>query len=573
MRLLCVLLLLAVAGAINAYQTLGAGYFLSSNVTVGANGGVVAGLDTNPNVTLLVIPSSELNAYINAGGVQELYNRSVGSGIYLIPLAPGTYSVVFQSEGPTELAVGAAPYTNGDYKLVNLNGNYGYQFGTGNYSMVNVTVLTSSDFATNPISVNSSDEYLNITSDAVIEYLNLSVGRGQHTIYFSSGRQEELFVSTNSSMQLVDPLSEIEPGENYPIGVASYGLYNVSGTLVPYQVSTDEILGTANITSLSATTEGNVQNVSEYGASLQLNVELDTNYAGGSRVYWLQDVADFNTSDNTVYFVDNIWNNTLPVAGLSNVTFEGSGNVSSCGECNSTPFYVYSYPYLSINYSFPLSVKLLIFENQTQQGTMLNFAYQLLRNGNQSIQPLIYYDKVLLPGTYNSTILVTPYYTTPGGGEYLGNNYDAELVFGGEASGSTSVFSRMGATMWIYYLENGMVTPFPSAYTFGLSTAESARGVKVTPGGYGGIASTGRPDYAEDIIVGNVPTQITQYITNTSAYTAPTTAPPYVYTSPGLGVAGGEIEGLVPYLIILVVVLLVLIFVSAVLRRVLRSGS
>jgi len=90
------------------------------------------------------------------------------------------------------------------------------------------------------------------------------------------------------------------------MGIADYGI----GPSGAYQYSTNSSLGSVDIVSLSA------RNASGYPwMSIQLNVNL--RFSEGSRafVYWVQDVADVDTSANTVFFVDNIYRPSIVSLG------------------------------------------------------------------------------------------------------------------------------------------------------------------------------------------------------------------------------------------------------------------
>jgi len=267
-----------------------------------------------------------------------------------------------------------------------------------------------------------------------------------------------------------------------PVGIASYGLYNkLNGSIKTYQISTDEVVGIANISAIKAYNATPPKNVSKSGASLQLNVMMNGyNEQGKKLTYWLQDVVEFNTSDNNFYLGDNIWNFSSPSANMTGVI--GRGNLSTY---DNTTLYAYAYPKYYMNYSLPLSVKLIIKTN----GNKISFGYQILKNDfcnfypnsftcqdeylNATPQSTIFYDNVTIPNLNNYSILVTPYYMTPSTLTNSGNYYDAELIFGGESNGEFTTFSSMNATLNLYYNKNRTLEEFPSYYSFGSDTEES----------------------------------------------------------------------------------------------------
>lgn len=505
-----------------AQQRLSKGYFLYDNLTVGNNGKIVVGTTTTENVDLFVMPSSDYGSFINGGGYSTIYNKTVGTGIYVIGVPAGTYTVVAEAISPTSLDFGAVTVPSGSGSVFELNGKYRYYFNLTNYSKVYVTLLAAGDYSSNPLDVNVSGTGALVDPDVNLDTLNLSLNRGEENVTITAPKKMEMFIYVNYTPELVAPLGQIAPGSNYSVGVASYGLYNYSGKVYPYQVSTDEVVGVANITALSAYTPAPPPNSSVWGASLQLNVALNTYIKNHLSVFWLQNVVDFNTTSDRYYLIDNIWNDTGFSGNLTNSTLVGKGNLTLCQSCGQN-FYVDTYPAYYLNYSFPFSLKLVILENQTPEGSVLYFGYQVLRNGTSGLQPLVFFDKVLIPGSSNTTILTTPYYQTPGQGG-IGSFYDSELVFGGEANGENTNFNNIRSSMWIYYKNSsGMLVPFPSVYTFGLSTAESASNAHAEPGPEGALVATGSPQFTTDIFTQNALDTVAKYISNTSSYTTVTT--------------------------------------------------
>ncbi len=487
------------------------------NLTVNYGEMIAVGVSASGGVGLVVIRSSDLGAFEAGTQVTQFYNSTVLSGIYQIGVPQGMYAVVFEPAGGQRVSASAVAYRKGTGYLMALNPTGSRSIDLSNYSFENITVLSPSSFSADPLALNLSGNRFTMNSDASLEFLNISLNRGAYVLRISARAPQSVFVILYSQPSIIDPLRMIKPALNYPIGVASYGLYNGSGRISAYQISTGEVVGVANISDMAATDYNySAENISKHGASLQLNVELNTDLGGRHEVFWLQDVADFDTEKGAMYAVDNVWNNTVPAGGLGNSTLAGKGSVVQCSTCRSGDFYAYSYPRTPISYSLPLSIKLVIAENQTQAGTVLYFGYQLLGNGGSGPGPLVFYDRVLIPGSANSQLLVTPYYSTPGNGGSIGSYYDAELVFGGEANGAVSNFSRMNAALWIYYMDNGTLAPFPSAYTFGSSTAESAQNIMVVPYKDGALALTGAPNFAESILVSNSILGISRYLQNTS---------------------------------------------------------
>ncbi len=521
---LFVLSVFLMLNAAYATQTLNKGYFLYNNVTVAEGGSIMVGVNTSSNINLIVVHSYDFGSYVNGKTLHPLYNSSVGTGIYQISAAQGKYTVISQAQRATNLNVGVISVPAAGGKLINLDGKYSFSFYLSNYSKIQIPLLSSADYINNQLVVNISRVSSNINPNANLDTVNLTLNRGWNEINITSSAPMKLYYVINATPELVDPLQQIYSKNNYSVGVVSYGLYNISSKLYPYQVRTNEIVGLVNISALTAYNPTPQPNSSVYGASLQLNVGLNKTL----RAYWLQDVVDFNTSGDQYYLLDNIWNNTSPSANVTQGALSGGGNVSLCASCSSHVFYVDSYPAYFINYTLPMSLKLVIFENQTPGGVMVSFGYQVLSNGTKKlIGPLIFFDHVLVAGSSNGTLLTTPFYQTPGGGGGAGNYYDSELVFAGESSGENSNFNNINSTMWIYYNKSGVIVPFPSVYTFGLSTAETATNARVVGDASGGARIvTGMPQFSADLFAPNALTNVATYISNTSSYASlPTTVP------------------------------------------------
>ena len=504
MKFLLAVLFVFAVGTTNAYQYLTAGGFLYNNITIGNNMSIVSGIDSSGPLQMIILKSSSFRRWFYGYPTQLLVNETVGSGIYVKNLSAGSYVVIFSVKYPENVSSFSFGIRRGLGKVITIAGTYRYPVYLGNYSLVNVSLLTDRNFRKFPISINFSGQLGFLNGDGNYDSMyNISLNRGEHYFTIYSTTPTEAFLVVKSQNQTIDPLGGFFSGESYPVGVVSYGVFNKSGTLLPYQISTSGVVGDANISDMSAQDFNLSDNNSAFGASLQLNIEMNTQMGGKNRVFWIQNVVDFNTSKKSYYFVSNIWNNTYPTANMENGTVVGKGTITVCGVCGNQAFYAYSYPEYLFNYSLPFNIKLVILENQTANGTLDSFGYQVLENGSSGSGPLVFYDRVLFPGAVNSTFLVTPFYFTPSIGNLSGNYYDAELVFGGESGGAQSYFNRLAATAWIYYYVNGTLVPFPSAYTFGEDTAETAANLRTVTSGYGngGFITTGRLNPNEQIVV------------------------------------------------------------------------
>jgi len=326
----------------------------------------------------------------------------------------------------------------------------------------------------------------------------------QHSIHEPLGAFDLVFyayggtanVSYSYQTYPTDPYFSVPLPAPEPTGVTSFGLYNVSGGAVPYQIETNQVVGIADISSMQAhnASAASVQsNVS--GATIQLNSVLVVNEQGGrQQVYWAQDTPDFVTAASQVAYGDNVWN--FSVSGfLSNSTVTSADGGLVAPNTGSTGDY-YSQEASNSTYAFPLVLALLINETTTPgQGVLVQMGAQMLQNGSAASTPVNWFDAITIhdPTAQSAYFLVSGNQTTPNG-----LFYDTELVLGGENNGEATDFTQLSASLGIYYYNSttGVLDSFPSLYSFGGDTAEAADNVQVSYSGSGlAQVSTGTPDY------------------------------------------------------------------------------
>jgi thermopsin len=330
---------------------------------------------------------------------------------------------------------------------------------------------------------------------------------------------------------LVNPVAIANISTALPVGIASYGLYNISGSSGPYVVTTNEIFGYARISSMYAYNSSLGLNASPYGVSLQLNAIINISSNGNNYSYWTQDVADFNVSNSTYYFVDNIWNVTNLNAIMSNGTVQGRGNVSdsftplfnyTTNQTLATNSTFYSYSTNSTLYTLPLYFKPVM-------RLIYNHGYPYLQLGYLQGESAVFYDNVtfLIPNSV-AYFIVNPYAQTPSEpiGPSNGSFYDVELVFGGEGSGVNTYFGSMNSSLWIGYLRNGTIIPFPAVATFGGDTSETASNLAVMQSNGMAVVTTGQLDYNKTITLSGVPPGMFSPALPAARLTVPTTSIP-----------------------------------------------
>src|SRR5579885_1477999 len=188
------------------------------------------------------------------------------------------------------------------------------------------------------------------------------------------------------------------------MGIAAYGITNDSGSIIPYQVETSEVVGMANITSLLAynATAVNV-GVQPYEATLQLNSMLVVKDANGSEyVYWPQNVMDFITNSSILALTDNVLNVTGDGAFLTNrsITSQNGGYVLACypPKCEASQYYYGIYgngPVMS--YELPLHILLSISESvERGTGVLIQMGASFLQNGTISSTNGTIFDRITI---------------------------------------------------------------------------------------------------------------------------------------------------------------------------------
>jgi thermopsin len=401
--------------------------------------------------------------------------------------------------------------------------------------------------------------------------LDLRVSLGAYYLVFLDNQQTGSANVTFSTVTypftpfIAGPLSPPEP-----TGIASFGLYNVSGNAIPYSIQTASVIGTANISSIGAyNSSASTLNDTVSGATLQLNAELVAEGGNGSeQVYWAQDTPDFVTSQNQVSLNDNLWNNTDVSGFLSNstVTSSNGNSVFPTGSNASQAQYFYAYGTNNFTYAEPVDLKLLLNESVISgQGILLNFGTQVLLNGTGGVAPIDWFDNVTIsdPQVQKAYFSINGNDSTP-----IGSFYDAELVFCGEGNLEETNFTQMSSTLGLYYLNSSQYAPFPSYYSFGGDTGETADNLHVSYNGNGvASVSVGTPNYVYLGVASNLTSSSTSSAALTSSSTA--SASQSSATSPSSSSSSGASELSNSYLLVLLPALVVVVIFSgaAVFRR------
>ena len=511
--------LILIAGIGNA-TILQNGYFSYQNFSIQNGATLVIGYSTNSSADLLILNPLEFSRFENGSSIYPTYNKTVyGSHIFTLNLNPGKYYLVLSTiNNQINYSLAAFTAPKNELHEQTFYNSYNYNIQLSNYSKVGIRWISN-----NSMNIRATDyNFYNSQTSAISEWSNYyNMNRGNNNITFISNNPTEIYFYTNITPELVNPLDIANFSLPQPMGVVSYGLYNISDNLVPYQINTSAIYGVANITNIYGYNDSPPVNTSINGASLQLNTVVNiVSNNGNVYTYWLQNVAEFNTSAKNYIYGDNIWNFTTNTANVNNKTLTGNGYFETYAQKNynntSNNVVVYAYPkYIYqnevVSYNYPLFITPIIKVSYSNGKPIISFGY---KSGNG----WHYYDNVTFNiYSNNAQLLVTPYYETP---NY--HYYNSEFVFGGEGNGESTQFNRLNASLWEYYYSNNTFIPFPSLFTFGGNTEETATNLKVVKSSSGAMALTGAPTYTTDIIIKNgtaaitIPTPIT---TTTIGYT------------------------------------------------------
>ena len=275
----------------------------------------------------------------------------------------------------------------------------------------------------------------------------------------------------------VNPLS-LYFREPAPMGIADYG---IGPNYSPYEYNTTSFLGIVGIDSLSTYNSSlNYLNYTggPYGMTFQLNVNLQFYNGASEYVYWVQDVADLNTSSNNITFLDNVWNLSESNANMHNSTVSGNGTVAN----SSGTYFYYDLANLSMNgkdvaLHYPTKIEfkidsLITSSNQPEVAFMYNDGYGWIT-----------YDNVVFKFISNLTadygFVVNGYNYEPDGYSF----YDAELILGGPGGGTQTNDNLSNLQLQLEYWNGHNFQQVVNAFNFGSDTAEGIHNV-VSSGKY-----------------------------------------------------------------------------------------
>ncbi len=242
-----------------------------------------------------------------------------------------------------------------------------------------------------------------------------------------------------------------------PIGIADAGV-SANGS---YSYSSTSFLGKIGINQLK------VSGSQGKNLSFQLNLNLKFFYGGTTYVYWVQDVAFFNTTNNNIYFIDNVWNFSTPFGSMSNSTISGNGSILSSSE--GALYYDIaskSLPGNFVNLTEPTEIELMSNSTMTSSGSP-----EVVLRYNDGYG-WVTYDNVVFKfargSVSDSNFVVDGQVNNP-----KGLSYDSELIMGGPGGGSSTTDQLSNVTMSLQFWNGHNFQEITNAINYGLDTAET----------------------------------------------------------------------------------------------------
>lgn len=380
---------------------------------------------------------------------------------------------------PLNNTVSLREYSYRGYQIDAFANSTSVSYAASSDSPVSAAIMTAAQYG--DWEANLSDPISNsLTSQNGTQVQgSASVGPGEYFLVFYA-YYSRAFVEFGYQTDPSTPFSYGPLSPPLGMGLASFGILNESGTVSAYQVRTPEIAGAANVSSVQVDTpDAQSYGASTSGFSLQLNAMLVVNDgAGGSEVYWVQDVPEFVTGGSTVSFADEVWNASSPTATLSNSTItsinaDRGGYVYDTGASrfsSGRTLYAYSLP--NATYALPFDFGVLMSEAVAPgTGVVLQLGYRVYSNGTAGSGPVEWFDDVTIhdPSAASAYFLVSGSRTPP-----IGLYYDAEFVFAGEGNLEPAIFTQLDASLGLFYQNGTSLVSFPSYYGFSGDTGESA---------------------------------------------------------------------------------------------------
>jgi len=274
--------------------------------------------------------------------------------------------------------------------------------------------------------------------------------------------------STLTTQSSVYP-SRLYSSEPAPMGIADYGL-GPGG--VPYEYTSTSFEGIIHIANLSTYNSSLTSSYYgyHYGLSFQLNTVLSFTYDHVTYVYWTQDVAFLNTSNHSLYIIDNVWNFTSSSSKIHDSTISnGSGQVNTTEgfyfDIGGSPGGSEASP------TYPATLELRINATSSSGVPGVSFQYNAGSGWITFDSPIFTFAK----GATKPYFVVNGNSYTP-----IGNFYDSELILGGPAGGSNTSANVSNVDLSLLYWNNHNYQSVENAYNYGSDTAEGISNVTVS---------------------------------------------------------------------------------------------
>jgi hypothetical protein len=250
----------------------------------------------------------------------------------------------------------------------------------------------------------------------------------------------------------------IDPNASYtsepaPMGITDYG---VTPSGVGYSYATPVVQGSATIDSFAVADGSSGTNM-----TFQLNVEDVVVSGSSSFVFWVQDVAFFDTQSHLIFWEDNVWNLTGGTGNLYTSSVAGNGTVYSS--------YYYAdvangYPGSGVVLSEPTTISARVVATNASGTPHVGFEYS---DGDGWVT----FDNVTFPFTsvgVEEGFLVDGFDYTPSGGYY-----DAEWDLSGPGGGQTQAIRTADMNLSLSVWNGHNLQAVRAAYNHGGNTAES----------------------------------------------------------------------------------------------------
>ena len=245
-----------------------------------------------------------------------------------------------------------------------------------------------------------------------------------------------------------------------PVGISAIGTTSLNNHNT--YVITNKISGSIDIKEMNVSSDAIGLNLKGFGLGLYKDIvgsgegsfQLNSFLLGTStkQLYWVQNVAEFNTRTNTLLFVLNVWDGSSPQPLVIDAT-------------------------LPMNYKLPMKLNLSLSLKTFKDAEYLIFNYQI---NNGIIDTYYTYE---LP---SSTFMLVASGFTP-----------SDLVVCGPYNFEIAYFNKINASLALYYESNGKTIPFSDINTIDTSsirTGESAANVNASVGSNSHIdLSVGNP--------------------------------------------------------------------------------